>query len=72
VDRNTLEPMQRKWLAMDKAPPPDDFDENPEWTAGTQARSRLASEVLPAEVAVMLVRDGARAPRPAAHPSEKP
>ena len=56
VDRNTLEPMQRKWPAMDKAPPPDDFDDNPEWTAETQARSRLASEALPPHVVAALVR----------------
>jgi len=40
---------------MDKAPPPDDFDDNPEWTAETQAQSRLASEVLPPHVVAALV-----------------
>jgi uncharacterized protein (DUF4415 family) len=43
---------------MGKPPPPADFDENPEWTDEMIARARPASEVLPPEVAAMLVRPG--------------
>ncbi len=30
---------------MSKLPPPDDYDDNPEWTGETFARARLSSEV---------------------------
>ena len=41
---------------MNKMPPPADFDENPEWTEEDFAKARPASEVLPPEVAALLVR----------------
>ena len=41
---------------MSKGPPPPDFDENPEWTDEMIAEARPASEVLPPEVAALLVR----------------
>jgi uncharacterized protein (DUF4415 family) len=41
---------------MSKAPPPVDFDDNPEWTDETFARARPAGEVLPAAAAAALVR----------------
>ncbi|WP_174284756.1 BrnA antitoxin family protein [Sphingomonas bacterium] len=37
-------------------PPPDDYDENPEWTEEDFAKARPASEVLPPEVVALLVR----------------
>ena len=43
---------------MNKMPPPADFDENPEWTEEDFAKARPASEVLPPEVAALLVRRG--------------
>jgi len=41
---------------MSKRPPPPDYDENPEWTDETTARSRTASEVVPPHVLEALVR----------------
>ena len=41
---------------MSKGPPPADYDDNPEWTDEMIARARPASEVLPTEVAALLVR----------------
>ncbi len=41
---------------MSKGPPPPNFDENPEWTDEMIAEARPASEVLPPEVAALLVR----------------
>jgi len=41
---------------MSKTPPPADFDENPEWTEETTARSRPASKMLPPHVAASLVK----------------
>jgi uncharacterized protein (DUF4415 family) len=35
---------------MNKTPPPEGYDDNPEWTAEDFARARPAAEVLPAEV----------------------
>ena len=43
---------------MGKPPPPEDFDDNPEWTDGDFARARPASEVLPPEVVAALRRPG--------------
>jgi uncharacterized protein (DUF4415 family) len=39
-----------------KTPPPENFDENREWTEETAARSRSAPEVLPPHVVASLVR----------------
>ena len=41
---------------MDQHDLPADFDENPEWTDETTARSRLASEMFPPAVVATLVR----------------
>ena len=41
---------------MSKGPLPPDYDENPEWTDEMIAEARPASEVLPPEVAALLVR----------------
>ena len=41
---------------MSKGPPPPDYDDNPEWTDEMIASARPASEVLPPEIAAMLVR----------------
>lgn len=41
---------------MNKPPPPDDFDENPEWTEADFARARPANEVHPPHVVAALVR----------------
>ncbi|MEG3083082.1 BrnA antitoxin family protein [Sphingomonas sp. PB2P12] len=41
---------------MNNIPPPADYDENPEWTGEDFARARPASEVLPPDVAAVLVR----------------
>ncbi|PZU10047.1 BrnA antitoxin family protein [Sphingomonas sp.] len=41
---------------MSKGPPPEGFDENPEWTDETTARARPASEVLPPHAMAALVR----------------
>ncbi len=45
---------------MNKPPPPEDFDDNPEWTEEDFARARPASEVLPPEVMAALVRKPGR------------
>lgn len=50
-------------MASIKPPPPDDFDENPEWTAETERRSRPASEVHPPHVVAALVRNRGGRPR---------
>lgn len=41
---------------MAKMPPPDDYDDNPEWTEEDFAQARPASEVLPPELLAALVR----------------
>lgn len=41
---------------MSKVPPPEGFDDNPEWTEETTSRARPASEVLPAHAAAALVK----------------
>lgn len=41
---------------MVKVPPPDDYDDNPEWTEEDFAQARPASEVLPPHVVAALVR----------------
>jgi len=43
---------------MSKVPPPDGFNENPEWTEETTARSRPASEMHPPHVVSALVKRG--------------
>lgn len=43
---------------MSKVPPPEGFDENPEWTEETTARSRPASEMHPPHVVAALVKRG--------------
>ncbi len=43
---------------MKKQPPPDGFDDNPEWTDADFARARPASQVLPAAAAEALRRPG--------------
>lgn len=48
---------------MSKAPPPDDYDDNPEWTDEDFARARPAGEMHPAHVVAALVR------RPIGRPS---
>ena len=40
-------------------PPPEDFDENPEWTAADFARARQASEIFGSDVIALLVRNSA-------------
>lgn len=45
---------------MSKLPPPDDFDENPEWTEVDFARARPASEIHGAEFAAMMIRPRGR------------
>lgn len=49
---------------MDKPPPPDDFDDNPEWTAEMFARARPMSEVLGKEFAEAMLRPRGRPPLP--------
>lgn len=41
---------------MSKPPPPEDFDENPEWTEADFARARPATEMVPAHVLDSLVK----------------
>ncbi|MBC3943234.1 BrnA antitoxin family protein [Sphingomonas albertensis] len=41
---------------MSKGPPPPDYDDNPIWTDEMIAAARPASEMLPPEVAALLVR----------------
>lgn len=41
---------------MSKGPPPEGFDENPEWTEATTARARPASEALPAQAVAALTK----------------
>ena len=43
--------------------PPEDFDDNPEWTEADFASARPASEVLPVAVAAALVRNHGGRPR---------
>lgn len=45
---------------LQKVPPPDDFDDNPEWTAEDFARARPASDVHGPEVAAFMVRKRGR------------
>jgi len=45
---------------MSKSPPPDDFDDNPEWTKEDFARARPAGEIHPPHVAAALVRKPGR------------
>lgn len=45
---------------MNKLPPPDDYDDNPEWTEADFARARPAGEVLPPPIVAMLVRPRGR------------
>ncbi len=47
---------------MNKLPPPDGYDDNPEWTDADFAKARPASEVLPVEVVALLVRPRGRPP----------
>ncbi len=54
---------------MSKSPPPDDFDENPEWTEATTLRARPASEVHPPEIVALLVKR--RPGRPAGSDKER-
>lgn len=50
-------------------PPPEGYDDNPEWTDADFARARPSSEVLPAAAAVTLVRN--KAGRPAGSNKEQ-
>jgi uncharacterized protein (DUF4415 family) len=43
---------------MNKAPPPEGFDDNPEWTDATSARAKPASELLPAHAVSALTKRG--------------
>ena len=43
---------------MSKSPPPEGFDDNPEWTEATAMCARPAGEVHPPEVVAALVRRG--------------
>lgn len=52
---------------MSKLPPPEDFDENPEWTEEMFRLARPAAEVHGAEFAALLVRPRGR---PAKAPEE--
>ena len=45
---------------MNKLPPPDDYDDNPEWTEEDFARARPADEVHPPHIVAMLVRPRGR------------
>ena len=45
-----------------RPPPPEDYDDNPEWTDEDFARARPASEVHGAEFAAMLIRPRGRPP----------
>ncbi len=42
---------------MSKGPPPDDYDDNPEWTEEDFARARPISEVFPPHVVAALTRN---------------
>lgn len=54
---------------MTKMPPPEDFDDNPEWTEADFAQAQRASDALPAAAAAVLVR---RPGRPAGtHTSDR-
>jgi uncharacterized protein (DUF4415 family) len=48
---------------MNKPPPPNDYDDNPEWTAADFARARPASKVLPPHVVATLVKPKGGRPR---------
>ena len=41
---------------MSKAPPPEGYDDNPEWTEETTARALPASEVLPPHAVAALTK----------------
>lgn len=41
---------------MSKGPPPEGYDDNPEWTEEDFARARPASEIMPPHVLAALVR----------------
>ena len=45
-----------------RPPPPEDYDDNPEWTEEDVARAHAASEVHGPEFAAMLVRPRGRPP----------
>jgi uncharacterized protein (DUF4415 family) len=45
---------------MNRPPPPEVFDDNPEWTEDMHARARPADEVHPPEVVALLVRKPGR------------
>lgn len=49
---------------MGKLPPPEDFDDNPEWTEEDFARARPASEVHGLEFALGMIRPLGRPPMP--------
>lgn len=48
---------------MSKQPPPEGYDDNPEWTEDDFARARPASEVLPANAAMALVKNKGGRPK---------
>lgn len=54
---------------MSKSPPPEGYDDNPEWTAEDFARARAGSEVLPATVVSALVKS--KVGRPSGHTKEQ-
>lgn len=41
---------------MNKVPPSEGYDDNPEWTEETQARARPASEMVPPHAVAALVK----------------
>lgn len=43
---------------MNRQPPPEGYDENPEWTKEDFARARPATEVHPAQVVAALAKRG--------------
>lgn len=56
---------------MSGKPPPLDFDDNPEWTAGDFTHARPADEVMPATVVAALVKRRPGRPAGVTQPNAK-
>lgn len=48
---------------MNKQPPPEGYDDNPEWTDATSARAQPASEALPAHAVAALTKNKGGRPK---------